>query len=40
MKAMGVNAPVVLLTKSTLGRWLVVNGISACGHSTKQNEMV
>lgn len=41
MKAMGVSTQVFLfIKKHEFGRWLVVNGILACGHRTKQNEMV
>lgn len=39
-EAMGVKAQVLLfVNKHRLGRWLVVNGISACDPTTKQNEM-
>ena len=41
METMSVNIFIFLfINKHKLGRWLVVNRISACGHRTKQNEMV
>lgn len=41
MEAMGVNAQAVpFINKHRFGRWLIINGISACGHINKQNETV